>query len=140
MGLRDKYQTPTAASTAAADTAPTPDPASELAALRAKLAGRGNVNPPEATIPDDAMQRMTRETADGGAEAIPVSPATDAYTTAIAGPTLSEEAGPSRKPRSKKATSPAAAEAPSAAGVDVAPLDRIATALEALVSVLRSRE
>lgn len=53
-----------------------------LAALRAKLAGNGlgGVNPPEKAVADDALTRKTQETADGGAEEIPVAATPDAVT------------------------------------------------------------
>lgn len=64
-------------STGQTSTAPSTEVSSTggLAALRAKLAGNGlgGVNPPEKSLADDALTRKTQETADGGAEEIPVA-------------------------------------------------------------------
>lgn len=122
MSLRDSYKTaapPEAAPvvTAAAPTAPaaTPTPAvsgaarRDLSAMRARLAGNGGVNPPEAVaaLVDSLADPCTKETPDGGAEMLPNHP--DAaklgpVSTAVAGAEESAAgAAPTKRKRRTKA-------------------------------------
>lgn len=93
MGLRDNYtpapsneMPPVGAQTAVTAAIAGSEPSSnarDLAALRARLARNGGVNPPEAEIPNDALDRTTRETPDGGAEPLPAPAPAEGAGTAI---------------------------------------------------------
>lgn len=155
--LTPATRTPPAASSPAVGTpasSTTAAPARSLVEMRARLAGRnGGVNPPEATIREDSLDVKTRETPDGGAEPLVTAAATSDAPAPSTGTTAAEIVPVVALSRGQKAAVTRAANKAAAQSVTAGAvvsteasaqpstmgdaLERIATALELFVELLR---